>query len=71
MILSHPVIDNKVESGLNISNDNTEKSVEILPIDANHHVVQKGETLYRISKKYKLTTLQIKTLNDLETNMSN
>ena len=32
------------------------------------HVVNQGETLYGLSKKYNLTTLQLKRLNSLESN---
>lgn len=34
----------------------------------NIHVVEKGETLYSISKKYKISTLELKELNDLKEN---
>lgn len=37
-------------------------------INKNIHVVEVGETLYSISKKYGLSTLQLKTLNQLEEN---
>ena len=38
------------------------------PIQLKQHIVKKGDTLYNISRKYKLTVEKIKTLNNLENN---
>lgn len=56
---------------VNMGTENTAKGKnETLPqpIDDNHHVVEKGETLYAISKKYNISTLELKALNNLEDN---
>ena len=40
----------------------------VAPADAATHTVQKGDTLYSISKKYNLTVDKLKSLNNLKTN---
>ena len=42
------------------------KNIKVTP--KNHHIVQQGETLYSISKKYNLNVNDIKALNQLTTN---
>ena len=42
----------------------------VAPADAATHTVQKGDTLYSIAKKYDLTVNQLKSLNNLKTNIS-
>lgn len=39
------------------------------PLNGDIHIVGKGETLYSISKKYQLSIAQIKSLNNLVTNV--
>ena len=41
----------------------------VAPADAATHTVQKGDTLYSIAKKYELTINQLKSLNNLATNI--
>ena len=41
----------------------------VAPVDAATHTVQKGDTLYSIAKKYELTVDQLKSLNQLTTNI--
>lgn len=41
----------------------------VAPADAATHTVQKGDTLYSIAKKYELTVKQLKSLNNLSTNI--
>ena len=40
----------------------------VAPADAATHTVQKGDTLYSISKKYNLTVDKLKSLNNLKSN---
>ena len=44
------------------------KQTAALPANAANHVVEKGETLFSISKKYNVSTAQIKTWNNLPDN---
>lgn len=44
--------------------ENTTKGIDSFQ----RHIVNQGETLYGLSKKYNLTTLQLKRLNNLESN---
>ena len=48
------------------SNSNTE-TIEVT--DNTMHTVVQGETMYSISKKYQISMAQIKSLNNLETNV--
>jgi LysM repeat protein len=56
---------------VNMGTENTARGVETssVPINENYHIVNKGETLYRISKKYQLSTLALKSWNNLEDNI--
>jgi LysM repeat protein len=57
---------------VNMGTENTARGVaEPLqqPLNEKYHVVNQGETLYSISKKYNLSTLDIKALNNLEDNI--
>lgn len=69
--LNYDYLKNSTDEIVNIGTENTAKgeTETQLPIDANHHVVQKGETLYAISKKYNVSTLDLKALNNLEDNI--
>lgn len=56
---------------VNMGTENTARGVEetsFVPINEKYHVVNKGETLYSISKKYQLSTLTLKAWNNLEDN---
>lgn len=48
---------------------NTAKAATMAKAGMMQYVVKKGDTLYNISKRYNLTTLQIKKLNNLESNI--
>ena len=41
----------------------------VAPADAATHTVQKGDTLYSIAKKYELSVNQLKSINNLKTNI--
>jgi LysM repeat protein len=43
---------------------------EVLPSVEQNHIVEKGETLYSISKKYGKTTTELKALNNLPENLA-
>ncbi|MFC4633889.1 glucosaminidase domain-containing protein [Dokdonia ponticola] len=45
-----------------------EKDYKIVKDKKNQHTVEKGETLYRISKKYKISVEDLKKINGLESN---
>jgi LysM repeat protein len=47
---------------------NTAKSATMAQAGMTQYIVKQGDTLYNISKRYNLTTLQIKRLNDLSSN---
>lgn len=47
---------------------NTAKSATMIQAGMTQYIVKQGDTLYNISKRYNLTTLEIKRLNDLSSN---
>jgi len=48
---------------------NTAKLAKMAELGMSEYTVKQGDTLYNISKRYNLTTLQIKKLNDLNSNV--
>jgi LysM repeat protein len=71
-IMNYEYLKKPITETTNIGTENTTRGgAETLPqpFDENYHVVNKGETLYSISKKYQLSTLEIKALNNLKDNM--
>ncbi len=62
------VIMEKEAAAVNILVDMTEPLVETIKKEE-FHIVEEGETLYSISKKYNISTLKLKELNDLELNI--
>lgn len=59
---------NGAPSNYTSNNSNTTPSSSSVA-DGATHIVSKGETLYSISKKYEISMAQIKSLNNLETNV--
>jgi LysM repeat protein len=71
-MMNYEYLKKPITETTNIGTENTTRGgAETLPqpFDENYHVVNKGETLYSISKKYQLSTLEIKALNNLKDNM--
>mgnify|MGYP006425315455 CR=1 FL=1 len=61
----------KLEKILKIEGEEEEDQGPVMPITSNgrFHVVKKGETLFAISRAYRISTLRLRELNDLPENL--